>query len=412
VEVAMSGQTAATPGVAGAARSADSWTGLGQLVSCAQEAVVQVVPVLLTPQLLNPLTWADLALQATRRSAAGLRMLADGSALLALEELGSKGQVFCLVLNVNEILGVPSAPPFPLYELLAKAYALEPFPALWAVEGLGRAYGDSFFAQGITPSGILTGPEAAALPPKSLLMMHAGIGLSFAKTRLDALPRGAPFAELRATVADVVHLCRTNSRPGDLGAAYESIGLVTHEFHSDLTAAVDSALREVAPEVVDYYWHGVGRAIYFSPINFLPCSDWEMFESARRMAPDERARLNAVAGLAWAYTLVSQRQPTITADLLVGPHGTQLLADGAFTNGIASSAMMRFDTTPGAHLNEPFLGYRPASPQVAALWDQLVRIPGETALTDYYPVLREKDRLGDIFCYRDLAAFVAGLEAV
>jgi len=405
----MSEQTAATPG---AARSGGSWTGLGQLVSCAQEALVQFIPMLLTPQLLNPLTWADLALQVTRRSADGLRLLADGSALLAVEELGSKGQVFCLVLNTEEILGVPAAPPFPLYELLAKAYALEPFPALWAVEGLGNAYGNSFFAQGITPSGILTGPEAAALPPKSLLMMHAGIGLSFAKTRLDALPRGAPFAELRTTVADVVHLCRTNSRPGDLGAAYESIGLVTRSFHPDLTAAVDTALREVAPEVVDHYWHGVGRALYFVPINFLPCSDWEIFESARRTAPDERARLNAVAGAAWGYALVTQRQPAIMADLLVGPHGAQLLADGAFANGIASSSMMRFDTTPGAHLVEPFLRYRPASPQIAALWDQLVRIPGETALAAYYPVLREKDRLGDIFCYRDLAAFVTGLEAV
>jgi hypothetical protein len=385
---------------------------VSQLVSCGGSALVQMGPMLLTPQLLNPVAWAEVAMQVAQRSAAATRQLAVGDGLLAFEELRSKIEVFCLVLNVAKLIGVPEQPPFPLYELLAKAYGLGVFPALWAVEGLGHEYGDSFWKQGIVPHRILDDQQASRLPPESLTMMNAGIGLSMAKWRLDHAGKHPSEGELRALIADVVSLCRDNARPGYLGAAFESIGLVTSSFHANLLPGVEQAVRQAAPEILGYFWHGAGRSQFFQPINFLPGSDGSLFAMAARLAPGEPGRLSAVAGAAWAYTLVNQRDPQMMAELVIDPYGDELAQSGAFANGVASSLMMRFDTTPDPAFMKPFLRYRPGASnrRLARLWDQLVRVPAETALDVYYPVIKRHNRLGDIFEYRDLAAFVARLE--
>jgi len=384
---------------------------LYHLGTCAEGALAQMGPMLLTPALLEPATWAEVSIELARRSAAATRQLAAGHGLLALAEVRSKVEVFCLVLNVAKLIDVPDQPPFPLYELLARAYGLGAFQALWAVEGLGHEYGDSFWKQGIVPHQALQDQRTSRLPPESLTMLNAGIGLSVAKWRLDHAPHPSA-AELHALVADIVHLCRDNARPGYLGAALESLGLVTSSFHGNLMAGVEQALRQVAPEALGFFWHGAGRSQFFQPINFLPGSDFLQFEMAAGLAPSEPARLSAVAGAAWAYTVVNQRDPQMMADLLIDPHGDELARNGAFANGVASSIMMRFDTTPQADFVRPFIEYRPGAGnrRLTRLWDQLVRIPAETALAVYYPVIKRHDRLGDIFEYRDLAALVARLE--
>jgi hypothetical protein len=384
---------------------------LYQLGQCAREGAVNLLPTLLTPELLYPSTWVEVSVEVAQRALAATGQLVQGQGNLVLEELRAKGEVFCLVLNVASLIGVPSEPPFPLEKLLVHAYGLGPFRALWAVEGLGHDYGDSFWEQGIVPRDILNDERTSRLPARSLTMLNAGIGLSFAQYRLDGASPRTPAAQLAATVLDILRLGRDNARPGYLGAAWESLGLVTRTFHPDLVATVDQVLRATAPEALGYYWHGAGRALYFAPINFLPGSDRFIFDMAIREAPDEPARLNAMAGAAWAYALVAQRNPEILASLVIEPYGDALARTEGFTNGIASSMMMRFDTTPEAPFIESFIRYRPdpRNPRLARLWDRLVRIPAETALAVYYPVIKEHGRLGEIFEYRDLPAFVARL---
>ena len=385
---------------------------LYQLGQCLQEGLVQLAPTLLTPELLYPSTWLELSLEVAQRSLTAARQVAEGEALLALDEIRAKGEVFCLVLDVAKLIGVPTEPPFPLYELLARAYALGPFRALWAVEGLGKEYGDSFWNQGIVPHAILRDERTSGLPAQSLTMLNAGIGLSFAFYCLDKTSWRTNEPALRGLVQEILRLCRDNAREGYLGAAYESLGLVTRTFHADLVPAVDAALRQSAPEVLGYYWHGVGRAIYFAIINFLPGSDGLIFRMARDEAPDGAAKLSSVAGAAWAYALVAQRDPRILAELVIEPYGEELAADDAFANGVASSMMMRFDTTPEAPFIPTFYQYQPSpsNPRLVRLWEQLVRRPSELALNVYYPVIKQHNRLGDIFEYRDLAAFVARLQ--
>jgi hypothetical protein len=322
--------------------------------------------------------------------------------------MADKTEVFFLVLTVAQRLGIPDTFPLPLQELVRRAYALGAFPALWAVEGLGHDYAESFFRHGVPPRDILTAPSTRDLPAASLLMLHAGIGLSFAETQLKSLPRNPSSPQLRRAVAQTVALCDANSRPGYVGAAYESLGLVTRTFFPAFTPAVDRAVREVAPRVRGFFWHGVGRSYYFLPVNFLPFSLWPLFEMAWQEAPDVEALMNSYAGAAWASVLVNQRHPSILAELLVGPHGEQLARSGGFKNGVASSIVMRQDTTPGAPFIEAFCRYRPADPHTARWWQELVAAPCRRALRVYQPVLAAENQLDQVFRYQDLDRLVEG----
>lgn len=361
-----------------------------------------------SPSLLDPCYVIGLGAGVAERSADGCRL--GSEAWLGLEELRNKTEVFLLVLTVGRLIGVPSTFPLPLVELVRRSYGLGPFRALWAVEGLGHDYGTSFFTHGVPPRGILRGPRTRALPAASLMMLNAGIGMAFAEQGLDELGKDPSFPAVARAAAKIIALTGDNARPGYFGASYESLGLLTRLFFPQLTRSVDRALRQVAPpECVDYFWHGAGRALYFSPFNFMPFSVWQAYETAWREAPDERARLNAYAGITWAFLLVNQRQPEIMAQLLIAPYGRQLARDGGFRNGVASATVMRFGTTPQAPFIRSFCRYRPGEPRLAALWDELVRIPCERALNVYYPALAAANRLGEVFRYHDLPRRVASL---
>ncbi|RMH22012.1 MAG: hypothetical protein D6696_04340 [Acidobacteria bacterium] len=401
-DLAQAARTAVSePIVATAQRAARRLPGnAGRLAIMASETFL--------PALFEPCTPPALNAAVGQRAVEGCRLAADGpDALLALEEVRNKAAIFLLVLGVGRLIGVPSTFPLPLDELLRRAYGLGDFPALWAVEGLGHDYGESFFDAGVEPRGILSEASTADLPAKSLTMLNAGIGLAFAERRLRGLDPRASVAAVERAVTHFAALCQANARRGYLGAALESLGLTTRLFFPSMLAPVAAAVARRGP-LADYFWHGVGRAIYFAPLNNLPFSLWQAFETAVRTAPDGRARRNAVAGVAWASTLVNQLEPQILADLLVGPHGARLARDGGFTNGLASAIMMRFDTTPGASFIEAFCRYRPANPRTAAWWAELVRRPCRLALEVIYPRLKRQGRLGELFRFHPLERLAAG----
>jgi hypothetical protein len=329
----------------------------------------------------------------------------DGGAVR--RELCNKVEVYLLVTGSAERLGIPAAPPFPLAELVDRAFALGAFRALWALEGLGLEYVDGLWRDGAPP------PHAAfaGLPERSLIMLHAGMGMAFGQRILGALPGGATAAEVRRAARDVVSLGRGSSRPGYAGAALEAVGLVARTLHPRLVQPLGEALAEADGDAASYFWHGVGRALYFLPVNFLPCGNtlWRAFELAAAEATHELARRNAFAGLAWAVALVNQRHPEVVADLL-RDHGAELDALGAlaagaagagvvspFADGVAAAAVLRQATTPDAPFLAAFCGYRPAGAgAVVARWDDLVRRPCREALERSYPTLR-RTGLGAIF---------------
>ena len=325
-----------------------------------------------------------------------------GDERLAWRDIGNKIEVYNLVKRVAGQIGVPGRDePFSLSELVERSYALEDYPALWAVEGLGHDYGQHFWQPGEAITGLLTDPPALGIPDKSLLMLHAGIGLGFAQPLVGRVPPDAPPAEVERVVAEIFTLCRDNSKPGDEGAAYESLGLVARSFFSPLVGPLARAVERVAPELLGYYWHGAGRSTYFLPINFIPGGDptWRPFEMAERSASDATSLLDLFAGLGWAFSMVDIQDPEIVARRVVGPHRAALSRTDAFSYGVATSLAMRRDTTPDAPLVEGYLGYRPGGAAGAA-WEALVVRPAEAFLEREYPRLVSAGRLGELFHYR------------
>jgi hypothetical protein len=239
-------------------------------------------------------------------------------------------------------------------------------------------------------------------------MMHAGMGLAFASQLMNTITPYSPASQIRDVLGKYVALVKDNSRRGYEGAAYESLGLVTRFWHSPMVDIVDRQMQEVEPEVVGYFWHGVGRALYFIPTYFVPgfLSAWI---PVQREPPYELAKLNMIAGLTWATTVVDIRQPRIMETILKY-YGDLVSQTPAFTNGVMSTLIMGSDMTPNDSYISQFLDYRPSDPQVAELWDKLVGYPAKDAMQRIYPVLKKHNRLGEVFRYQDLSELAARLE--
>ena len=331
---------------------------------------------------------------------------------LGWEELKNNFEVFRLVKNVSQLLAIPpSGQDFDLGRAVEGAYALGQFPDLWAVEGLGHDYTMTFFplwGKGQPVRGILTDGQANALPDKSLTMMHAGLGLAFAEKLMDRITPYSPASDIRSVLQEFVTLVKDNARNGYEGAAYESLGLLTRFWHSPMVNIVDKHMQEVEPEAVGYFWHGVGRALYFFPTYFVPglLSAWIPVEQE---PPCELAKLNMIAGLTWATTVVDVRQPRIMESILKY-YGDIVSKTPAFTNGVMSTLIMGTDITPGDYYIRQFLEYQPSDPQVTELWNRLLGFPANEAVQRIYPVLKKHNRLGEVFRYQDLSELAARLE--
>jgi hypothetical protein len=382
-----------------------------------QQETIDLAFSLLTPEVFNPCGRVTSAIvQQSAEIFRSLNPAQDGT--LTLRELLNKSQVFSLVRNIPSTLQLLSEPPYPpLLEIVQRAYAMEPYPALWAVEGIGHWYGDTFFIRHEEPRSLLTEASVRDLPAESLTMLHAGIGMSFAQHWMRTVNHRSPIADIRHVLAQVIALCRENARPGYEGAALESLGLITRngQFYSEtrpdeMVQVVSRELEHIDPETFEYFWHGVGRAHYFLPIHFIPGygSIWHAVGMIWQAVPNDRAWRNAIAGLAWGITMVNIRHPQIVANLLQY-HGAQLAADDGFANGVASSIMMRYHTTPDAPFTMQFYQHQPdpTDLRLVQLWNSQVRQPTQEALENFYPVLKKYSRLGEIFRYQSLPELVS-----
>lgn len=338
--------------------------------------------------------------------------------LLLFREYLNKSEVFVLVLAVPRILGLPSHPPFPsLKEIVERAYSHPPYPIVWLVEGSGKYYTDTFWAVGQVPQEILSLRNLRGITPKSRLMLNAGLGLSLAEHLGQGVKPSDPAEQIRRMIDEFLGLVRTNATPGSQGAALESLGLVTRmgvftgvADPVQMVEVVSRELRQIDAQAWDYFWHGAGRSLYFNPVNFVPghTSIWQAVEMLVRESPEGVARLSATAGYAWAVTLVNLRQPAIMNAFLEGYAG-RLPNPEAFSYGIMTSIMMRYDTTPDDPSIRAFCEYRPECGD-PSVWERFVSRPCRTGLQEFYPVLKRHNQLGQIFRFQDLGRLVENLK--
>jgi hypothetical protein len=343
-----------------------------------------------------PVGWVD-SLLVPRRDAGAVQ-----------QEFANKLEIIKLVTQVHAQLGLDAASTEPLTALVERAAELETFPRLWAIEGLGNYYADRAWDRSgaADPVALLTDAATAGLPPWSLTMLHAGIGMSFAKKALAGLEPTSADDTVRSRIARFADLCRQSSRIGYAGAALESLGLATRTLYPKLVPVIDREIPNVDPSLHGYFWHGAGRAMYFDPMNMLPSvnAPWRAIRRLDEEAPHPLARRNALAGLAWALTVVNMRHPSVMESFL-RHHAELAAADDAFANGVISALLMRYDTTRDDGRITPFVYHQPAEDAPAASrWRALITLPCEHALKVTYAELIAAGTLEDLFHYRPAAA--------
>jgi hypothetical protein len=255
----------------------------------------------------------------------------------------------------------------------------DPYRALWVTEGRGYALAERAYRQGAAPRGLLGGADADG----SLIPLHTGMGLALAERALRHLSARGVAREASAAVARFVAACRDNSRPGYAEAALEALGLVARNLRPGLVPLLDRVLAGLDPTLPAYFWHGVGRGLYFAPTNLVPCRCpfWPGLERARSEPPYQLGRLNAVAGLSWALALVNVRHPEVIA-AFVDHLGDGAAWGAAFADGLCAALMVWDRWAPGSPQVAALLSHRagPAGGRSQRRWERLVVAPARTLL--------------------------------
>ncbi|HTM50639.1 MAG TPA: hypothetical protein VL285_18220 [Bryobacteraceae bacterium] len=358
--------------------------------------------------------WTDLPKQVATQ--AGLAAASVGpESSLYLQQAKNTRYIFVLVRNNPEEIGIPKSGEFDLAHYMGKAYGIGDFENIWSVEGLGHVYSQRTWILKHNVSedarGILTDGQAAGLPEKSLTMMHAGLGLCLAESLMKQLTLDSSTQDVERVLKAFIKLCHNNSRPGYVGCALESLGLVTRCFNYPMVNLVQKALADLDPTAWEFFWRGAGRALYFSPGHMMQplASPWI---AAEMEAPNERALKILKAGITWPTNIVNMRHPEIFEDL-IKRRGAAEERDGTIRNGVAASTTMAMDITPNHPVVKTYLEYKPKStdPKIQALWEKLVHEPVYRAVHRYQPILSRHKMMDQVFRFQDLDALVDRLEA-
>jgi len=257
--------------------------------------------------------------------------------------------------------------------------ALGPHNAVWATEGLGFAEGEAAWKRNPAAPELRVDPAEEALPAPGKAVRHLGVSLAIARLLLQTS------ASLGAVVERFLDLCVRNAPEGYAGVAVEGLGFAVRMVYPQRLLDADLELQETAGDLVSYFWHGVGRGIYFAfPRAWYSRGPGSAaLETAMRDPPHEAGRRNALAGLSFAITLVNLGHPEILADFL-RHHGSELHDPTAFSSGMAEAILMRHAWANCDADLAAFRGYQP-DPGLGALWTRLIQNPCEQALQ--YPDL-------------------------
>lgn len=358
--------------------------------------------------------WGNLPGQiATQAGLAGAAIGPNSS--LYTQQAHNTRYIFVLVRNNPEEIGIPKSGEFDLAYFMDKAYGIGDFENIWSVEGLGHVYSQRTWILKHNVSedahGILIDGQAAHMPDKSLTMMHAGLGLCLAESLMKQLTVDSNTKDVERVLKAFIKLCNNNSRPGYVGCALESLGLVTRCFNYPMVNLVQKVLADVDPMAWEFFWRGAGRALYFSPGHMMQplYSPWI---AAEQEAPNERAFKILKAGITWPTSIVNMRQPEIFEDL-IKRRGAEEENEGTIRQGVAASTAMAMDITPNHPVVKSYLEYKPKStdPKIVALWQKLVHEPAYRAVHRYQPILKKHNMLDQVFRFQDLDALVDRLEA-
>jgi hypothetical protein len=386
--------------------------GAFQFADKAQSAMASLVSDAFSLRVFHPSYMREMATGFAQGSADAVGSVATEEARrLLIEQFGNTFDVIGFVNHVDAPTHLSSADgTYPLEEMIEKCYSHGDYPALWYVEGLGERYAEAHMEGGKEVRDLLTSGKAAAADQKIQTMMHAGIGIAFAKHAISHLTPWSTDTEFREALTVFLNLVRHNSIPGYEGAALESLGLVSRTWHGQLVSRISRHLTEIDEDAFEFFWHGAGRAMYFSPMYMLPgLSPWD---AADNEPPNETACRNARAGVAWAFTIVNVRQPEIHANFLRYKAG-RIAGNDAFTDGVYSTLVMAGDMVPNHRYVSALARYQPddSDPEMVAAWTKHIGTDADAKVNSYRKKLKTHKKLGEVFRYHNLPQFIADLKA-
>jgi hypothetical protein len=228
---------------------------------------------------------------------------------------------------------------------------------------------------------------------------------------MKQLTPGSSTAEVERVLATFIKLCKNNARPGYVGCALESLGLVTRCFNFTMMPLVQAVLADIDETAWELFYRGAGRALYFSPGHMVQplYSPWI---AAEQEAPNDRALKILKAGISWPSNIVNMQEPEIFEDL-IRRRGADEERAGTIKHGVGASTTMAMDTTPHHPVVKKYLEYVPKStdPKVKELWTKLVHEPVYKAVHRYQPLFKAHGMLDQVFRFQDLDALADKLEA-
>lgn len=328
-----------------------------------------------------------------------------GESRIAWQELQNKLQTFNLFAHIDLELDLQQQNG-PLSRVLERALRLGPYHSVWAIEGVGHLYAESGDEFG-RPINLKA--EVNTLPPSTLVALHSGVGLSFAGHCLEAIT--SQRTQVRSMLERFLARCDENSHKAYVGAAYEALGLATRNLYPHLMPEIDHHLAEIDEELITYFWHGVGRGIYFAPTNLLPDGETSrsLMKQVQQESPHELAQSNTFSGLIWALVLVNIRHPQILEAFVRDSLGE--LDREIFTSALCSACVIWRDSSPEDKSLSALWRHRPSDSRTAELWDACVSVPCSRMVNEYYPALRNAG-LGRLFRHRSLLELCSGFETV
>ena len=315
-----------------------------------------------------------------------------------MQETQNKIQAFRLFAYVDQELHLPEKRVEPLDVLTRHALALSNFRKIWALEGVAHLYANTEIAKGPV-SGMLLDPN---IPESAMVPMHAGMGTAFGGVVLAKLGDDPSKSSVRDALKRFFELCQANSRPGWMENAVEPMGLAVRSLHPHLLSRVSDAMGEIDIHAQRLFWHGVGRSLYFVPMNFvtIAAAHERALKAAIAEAPTLEDRRNAVAGLVWAVTLVNLCHPAVLKNLLRACEGIRMRS--ASINGIVSALMVWKHMVPAdRELLGPYLRQGSGSSHDVQLWNDYVAGPSLHAFDEIYHTLLAEGRVASVFQYHE-----------
>jgi hypothetical protein len=321
-----------------------------------------------------------LVLALVQESAAGAARIADDvDGRAGWQELRNKIEAFRAFEHVDSLVGLPMFAPLP--ELLVRARDLRRPLSVWAAEGIGY----HMTAARSSPRRLLQRPDA---PEWARVPLHAGMGSALAASVLEPVLRaGAGFdAALRAI--DLFESgCRANADAEHLGVALEALGFSVRAMYAELMTLVSAALESARADRVPYFWHGAGRAMYFAPTAACPvaAAPQQGLDEALLLPPVPQ-RASAIAGFAWAATLVNLRHPYVI-ERVISAVAARPRWIAAASTGIQGALEVWRRCAPADGAIDDFVGHQPYSPSARDAWYRVV-----------FAAPRPRfDRVGDLF---------------